>query len=166
MIFDAAFKKLHVSKKAIQEKNIEKAHTELTKVQKIFTELMVALDLDKGGELASNLLRIYDFVYHHLVKANIKQDIGMIDEVIPIVENLRSGWTEAVDKYMQEQAPQQTKNENAAARFQQVASNPPASDSKPKPKPQPAPSKMQPAFAGAGASSSSDGERPRLNLQG
>jgi flagellar protein FliS len=103
MIFDAAVKKLHLSKKAIAQKNIEKAHTELTKVQKIFTELMVALDFEKGGEIATNLLRIYDFVYHHLVKANIKQDSAMIDEVIPIVENLREGWTLAVEKFLSEQ---------------------------------------------------------------
>ncbi len=78
MIFDAAVKKLHMSKKAIEKKEIEKAHIELTKLQRIFTELMVALDLEKGGELAENLLRVYDFVYHHLVKANIKQDSSLI----------------------------------------------------------------------------------------
>lgn len=103
MLFDAAVKKLHLSKKAIANKEIEKAHTELTKVQRIFTELMIALDVEKGGELAQELMRIYDFVYHHLVKANIRQDTGLVDEVLPIVETLREGWVQAVAKYEEEQ---------------------------------------------------------------
>jgi len=105
MLFDAAVRKLHFAKKAVLEKKIEEGHVELTKVQKIFAELMVALDFEKGGELANNLFRIYDFVYHHLVKANIKQDAHMIEEVIPIVENLREGWTKAVDKFLSESDP-------------------------------------------------------------
>ena len=103
MIFDAAVKKLHISRRAIESKKIEKAHNELTKVQRIFTELMVSLDFDKGGDLANQLVRLYDFIYHQLVQANIKQDVAMIDEVLPIVENLREGWTKAVEKYRSEQ---------------------------------------------------------------
>lgn len=103
MLFDASVKKLHIARRAIEEKQIEQAHTELTKVQKIFTELMVALDFEMGGDLAKQLFRIYDFVYHHLVKTNIKQDVKMIDEVLPIVENLRDGWTQAVEAYTKEQ---------------------------------------------------------------
>jgi flagellar secretion chaperone FliS len=102
MLFDAAVKKLHLAKKAIDQKEIEKAHTELTKVQRIFTELMVALDMEKGGDLAGNLIRVYDFIYHHLVKANIRQDKALIDEVLPIVESLRDGWLKAVTKYEEE----------------------------------------------------------------
>ncbi len=103
MIFNAAVKKLHMAKSHMEKKEIEKAHTELTKVQRIFTELMVALDFEKGGEIAENLLRIYDFIYHHLVKANIKQDAKMVEEIIPIVDDLRDGWTKAVEKFQSEQ---------------------------------------------------------------
>lgn len=113
MLFDAAVKKLHFSKRSIANKEIEKAHTELTKVQRIFTELMIALDLEKGGELAQNLMRIYDFVYHHLVKANIRQDTGLVDEVLPIVETLREGWVQAVAKYEEEQGASAIAGNNA-----------------------------------------------------
>lgn len=99
MLFDGAVNKLNLARKAIEAKDIETSHKELTKVQKIFTELMVALDMEKGGELAVELFRIYDFIYHHLVKANIKQDTSFVDEVFPIVENLRDAWRQAVTMY-------------------------------------------------------------------
>ncbi len=144
MLFDAAVKKLHIAKRAIPAKEIEKAHTELTKVQRIFTELMVALDFQQGGEIAENLLRIYDFVYHHLVKANIKQDVKMIDEVLPIVEELRQGWTKAVEKFNEEReistgtAPQ-TRSigviaSQAAARIAKPAVSKPAPEEKQRPR--------------------------------
>ncbi|MFH1742190.1 MAG: flagellar export chaperone FliS [bacterium] len=102
MLFDAAVKKLRIARKAITEKNIELAHNELIKVQRIFSELMVALDFDLGGELAQQLFAIYDFVYRQLVQANIRRDPKLIDEVLPIVEDLREGWTKAVAKYQEE----------------------------------------------------------------
>lgn len=103
MLFDAAVKKLRISRKAIEDNKIELSHNELIKVQKIFSELMVALDFDLGGELAQQLFAIYDFVYRRLVQANIRRDIELIDEVMPIVEDLREGWTQAVQKYQEEE---------------------------------------------------------------
>lgn len=166
MIFDAAVKKLYIAKRAIEKKEIEKAHTELTKVQRIFTELMVALDFEKGGDLAENLLRIYDFVYHHLVKANIKQDAKMVDEVLPIVEDLRDGWTKAVDKFLRDQ-------EEAGSQpvprpgFIAGASEPAKTPVLPK---TPTPLPKVPAYAKPAAVAPPAGEnptqRPRLNIRG
>lgn len=114
MLFDAAVKKLHGAKKAIHSKNIEDAHNNLVKVQKIFSELMVALDFEMGGDLAKQLFSIYEFVYRRLVDANIKQDTDIIDEVLPIVDQLREGWTAAVKKF--EEDPDAAKSQADAAR--------------------------------------------------
>ena len=116
MLFDAAVKKLHLARKAIEENNIERTHNELIKVQRIFSELMVALDFDIGGELSQQLFAIYDFVYRQLVQANIRRDIKLIDEVLPIVEDLREGWTKAVAKYQEE-----SKEAGTSERIQTVA---------------------------------------------
>jgi len=102
MLFDAAVKKLHIARKAMEEKDIEVTHNELIKVQRIFSELMVALDFKLGGDLANQLYAIYDFVYRQLVQANIRRDTKLIDDVLPIVEDLRDGWTKAVAKFQEE----------------------------------------------------------------
>ena len=72
--------KPHLAKKRSSHVPLRKLHIELTKVRKMFTELMVALDFDIGGDIAHQLMRIYDFIYHRLVQANIRQDISIIDE--------------------------------------------------------------------------------------
>lgn len=173
MIFDAAVKKLHIAKRAIEKKEIEKAHTELTKVQRIFTELMIALDFEKGGDLAVNLLRIYDFVYHHLVKANIKQDAKMVEEVLPIVEDLREGWTKAVEKFLHEQ---EEAGNQSASRPGFVAGSSDLSKTPVPPKPPaaiakaPAPMPKSPIYAKPASTPPPAGEapaqRPRLNVRG
>jgi flagellar protein FliS len=184
MLYDAAVKKLHLSKKAIETKAIEKAHTELTKVQRIFTELMIALDVEKGGELAQNLMRIYDFVYHHLVKANIRQDVALVDEVLPIVETLREGWVQAVAKFEEEQGmASSTKvpsNESVApVRFDSKGMGKPAMPSRERvsfssPQPEPAmasrpvvdPPKAAEPYSQPLPSAETPPVRPRLNLRG
>ncbi len=162
MLFDGAVKKVNIAKKAIRDKNIEKCHTELTKVQRIFIELMVALDLEKGGEMASNLLRIYDFLYHRLVQANIRHDESILDECLPIIENLREGWHEAVSKLNSEQKGQEaepTVNTENHASTEALRFDSKNGNDKPTSKPaknvynMPKKEKQQ-------------GERPRLNIRG
>lgn len=166
MLFDAAVKKLHISKKAISDKDIEKAHTELTKVQKIFTELMVALDVDKGGEVATNLLRIYDYVYHQLVRANIKQDITLIDETLPIAESLRDGWTEAVDKVLSEGFVEKPKAASFDSKALPASLQPAPPSPAQKPDQKPAASSPPLGYSRPAAPAPPTGERPRLNIQG
>ena len=132
MLFDAAVKKLHMARKAMENKEIETTHNELIKVQRIFSELMVALDFDMGGELAQQLFAIYDFVYRQLVQANIRRDTKLIDEVMPIVEDLREGWTKAVAKY-QEESKEGAVPDQSAVRV--AVSNKESSPNQPVPKP-------------------------------
>jgi len=171
MLFEGAVKKLHLAKKAIAERAIEKSHHELTKVQRIFVELMIALDLEKGGEIAANLLRIYDFIYHRLVQANIRQNAAIIDELLPIIEDLRSGWVQAVEIYNNEH-----KNAAGKSLSTPVQSVLPASPQKPqaeaakKPappaKPPVKPSSKNPYARSAKPAPEIPQERPRLNIRG
>ncbi|MBN2326105.1 MAG: flagellar export chaperone FliS [Candidatus Omnitrophica bacterium] len=158
MIFDAAVKKLYLARQAVEKKQIEKSHTELTKVQRIFAELMMALDFDLGGEMANNLMRIYEFVYHRVVQANMKKDVRLIDEALPIVENLRATWTQAVKKYLNEK-DQPASEAGKSAAFAGRISQPAASNLKP------AAFATAPAAAGAGQAAEIP-PQPRLNLRG
>ncbi len=167
MLFDGAVNKLGLAKKALLDKDIEASHEHLTKVQKIFTELMVALDMEKGGELATELFRIYDFIYHHLVQANIKQDPSFVDEVAPIVENLRNAWRQAVEMY--------ENGESGTIEMPKPAGLPNLPKANAPAQAKPALAKQQPTArypASPMASSSSSNstpqpqQRPRLNIRG
>lgn len=95
MLLDGAVNFSKLSRKAILDKDIMKAHQNIIKTQDIFYELMITLDVDKGGEWAEKLMLVYRFIIDKLIEANIKKDVKILDEVIPLIENIRDMWNEA-----------------------------------------------------------------------
>lgn len=53
-----------------------------------------SLDSKGGGELSDRLSALYDYMCVRLQMANIKGDLGPIDEVITLLNELRSAWEE------------------------------------------------------------------------
>jgi flagellar protein FliS len=96
MLVDGAVKYTKIAKLSIEKKDIQRAHKELVRVQDIFTELMVTLDMN-AGSFAKDLFNLYDFIKRKLIEANIKKDVSVIDEVLPFIEEVRDMWHE-VDK--------------------------------------------------------------------
>jgi len=92
MLFDGMERFMSRSIKAIEENDIEVAHTNLHRTGQILLELMSTLREDKGGEIAVNLKRLYLFCYERIVIANLKKDVQMIREVKEIMGNLAEGW--------------------------------------------------------------------------
>ena len=70
------------------------AHDSIIRTQDIFTELNVTLDTS-AGEWAKQMFNIYSFINDRLFQANIKKDEAIMDEVIPLIEELRNIWNEA-----------------------------------------------------------------------
>jgi len=95
MLLDGAVKFSKMGRQAILDKNVKNAHENIVKTQNIFFELMVTLDVSKGGEWAQQLMNVYDFIVRRLVDANLKKDIDIMNEVIPLIEDVRDTWSEA-----------------------------------------------------------------------
>ena len=94
MLLDGAVKFAKRAKLAIQEKDIKMAHNSITRTQDIFTELKVTLD-PNAGDWAKQMFNVYSFINDRLLQANIKKDEAIMDEVIPLIEEVRNIWNEA-----------------------------------------------------------------------
>lgn len=95
MLLDGAVKYTKIARMAILNKDIARAHKELVRVQDIFLELMITMD--KNTNYMEDLYNLYNFIKNELVKANMKKDVKIIDEILPIIEEIRDMWYE-VDK--------------------------------------------------------------------
>lgn len=93
MLVEGAVKFAKISRQAILDKDVKKAHSNLMRTQDIFTELMITLDRTKG-EWANDLFNVYDFVKEKLMEANMKKSIEIIDEIIPVIEDINNMWQE------------------------------------------------------------------------
>ena len=94
MLLDGAVKFTKRGRLAIVDKDIQLAHNSLSRVQDIFTELRVTLDTN-AGDWARQIFNIYGFINEKLYEANIKKDEKIIDEVLPLIEEVREIWNEA-----------------------------------------------------------------------
>ncbi|MBS7261796.1 MAG: flagellar export chaperone FliS [Treponema sp.] len=76
----------------ILAKNIEQFGNCLQKAEAIISELEVSLDMEKGGEIAKNLMALYLYFNEELMQANISKDKGKIESVLKMLKDLTESW--------------------------------------------------------------------------
>jgi flagellar secretion chaperone FliS len=54
--------------------------------------LRVALDLEKGGDLAGNLHDLYEYIGRRLLEANLHNDPAILEESANLLREIRDGW--------------------------------------------------------------------------
>jgi flagellar protein FliS len=95
MLLEGATKFSKIGRQAIIDKDVKKAHENIVKVQNIFYELMATMDVAKGGEWTESLMQVYEFITRRLADANIKKSEEIMNEIIPLIEDVRDTWNEA-----------------------------------------------------------------------
>ena len=75
---------------------IEVISKAIVKTQEIVSELMVSLDFEQGGDIATNLFSLYTWFNRELMEANIGQDARRITIVRNHIDQLRGSWQEIV----------------------------------------------------------------------
>ena len=92
LLYDGAIKYLKQSIFAMDAGNFEQKGELIYKAQNILFELNNVLDIDKGGQIAENLRKLYNFMYQRLNQASIQCDRQIIREVIELLSELNEGW--------------------------------------------------------------------------
>ncbi|MBE3573078.1 MAG: flagellar export chaperone FliS [Moorella humiferrea] len=98
MLYDGALRFCRQGLAAMEKRDYAGANGSLCRAQDILSELMVNLNRDVG-EIADNLYKLYDFMYRHLVQANVKKSAVMVQEVMDLLQQLRDTWEEATRIY-------------------------------------------------------------------
>ena len=97
MLFDRAIVLLDKAKNEIIEKQYEEKGYSLTKASEIIAELLASLDMEKGGEIATSLKRLYSFVMREIIDADTNLNTDAIDNARRIVSELRESWASIKD---------------------------------------------------------------------
>ncbi len=95
MLFDGLFQSLNAARGAMERGEVEEKGRHISKSVRILQEgLVMGLDLEKGGELAANLKLLYDYSVAQLTKANIHNDVALVEDVIKVLQPVAQGWKE------------------------------------------------------------------------
>lgn len=93
MLYDGAIRFTLAAIDGVNHKDYQKSNLNFGKAQAIVSELSVSLD--RSYEVAGDLARLYEYMSHLLIQANIKKDIGPAEEVLGYMRELREAWVEA-----------------------------------------------------------------------
>ena len=92
LLYEGAIKFMWLAIRELEKNNYEAKGQHINKAQDIINELNAVLDADAGGEIATNLRKLYCFMSTRLSQANIKRDPQIIREVITLMEELNQSW--------------------------------------------------------------------------
>ena len=94
MLYEGAIKFCNIAEVAIEEKDVEKAHNKIRKVQNIIGYLQSTLDTKYP--VAQDFIHIYDYLGKRLVEANVKKDKEILEEINMHLHSVRDNWKEVM----------------------------------------------------------------------
>ena len=94
MLYDGAIRFCNIAEIAIEMKDIQKAHNNLMKVQRIIDYLRQTLDMKY--KVAEDFERIYMYLSERLIEANMKKDKEIVVEVNRHLHEVRDTWKEVM----------------------------------------------------------------------
>lgn len=94
MLYEGAIKFCNIAIMAIEQNDMEKAHTNIRKTQRIIEEFRNTLD--RKYPVSEDFDRIYVYVLRRLFDANIKKDKETLEEVNMHLRSLRDTWKEVM----------------------------------------------------------------------
>lgn len=94
MLYEGAIKFCNIAIAAVENKDIEKAHIHIQKIERIIDYLRQTLDMKYP--VAEHFERIYTYLSQRLVEANIKKDKEILEEINGHLRMLRDTWKEVM----------------------------------------------------------------------
>lgn len=94
MLYEGAIKFCNIAIAAIEQKEVEKAHINIRKAQKIIEHLRVTLDMKYP--VAKDFDNMYQYIDRRLLEANISKDPEILKEVLTHLHAIRDTWKEVV----------------------------------------------------------------------
>lgn len=94
MLYEGAIKFCNIAIAAIDNKDVEKAHIHIQKIERIIDYLRQTLDMKYP--VAEHFERIYTYLSQRLIEANVKKDREILEEVNGHLRMLRDTWKEVM----------------------------------------------------------------------
>ena len=112
LLMEAALTRMAQAKGAIKRGDMEEKARLLGRVNEIIQTMQSSLDHDQGGDIAANLDRLYDYMLRRLIEATRHNDASMVEEVMGLLLEVKSGWDGIRQEYLQaaDGEPQQPKD--------------------------------------------------------
>lgn len=94
MLYEGAIKFSNIAVMAIEKSEIEKAHINIRKVQRIIEEFQATLN--HKYPVAKDFDEVYSYLQRRLLEANVKKDKEIMEEILRHLRVMRDTWKEVM----------------------------------------------------------------------
>ena len=94
MLYEGAIKFCNIAIMGIEQKDIQKAHNNIIKVQRIIDEFRATLDMKYP--VAKDFDRVYVYLQKRLIDANVTKDKEIMEEIATHIRSMRDTWKEVM----------------------------------------------------------------------
>ena len=94
MLYEGAIKFCNIAIMGIEQGDLQKAHTNIIKVQKIVDEFRATLDMKYP--VAQDFDRVYVYLQKRLIDANVTKDKEVVEEIATHLRSMRDTWKEVM----------------------------------------------------------------------
>jgi flagellar protein FliS len=92
LMLDAVLSRIAEASGHVERGETQAKGEKIGKALGIIEALMLGLDKDRGGELALNLERLYDYASRTLLRANLENRVDLLKEVSALLREIKLGW--------------------------------------------------------------------------
>ena len=94
MLYDGAIKFCNIAIMGVEQHDIQKAHNNIMKVQRIIEEFQITLNFKY--EIANDFNNVYNYLIKRLREANMTKDKEILEEVLEHLHTMRDTWKEVM----------------------------------------------------------------------
>jgi len=96
MLYEGAIKFCNIAILGIEQNDVQKAHSNIIRVERIIDEFRSTLD--RKYPVAEDFDRVYVYLLKRLYEANIRKDKEILEEVLTHLRSMRDTWIEVMKK--------------------------------------------------------------------
>ena len=94
MLYEGAIKFCNIAIVACEKKDIQKAHDNIRKTDRVIEEFQITLN--RKYKVAEDFDEVYKYIRQRLVEANVKKDPEILEEVLKHLRTMRDTWREVM----------------------------------------------------------------------
>ena len=99
MLMNGFLMRVNAAKGCIDRGDFEEKSTQISKASAIVGGLMDGIDAEKGGDIAANLMSLYEYINLRLFQASAQNSTEILDEVLILMREIKQAWDAIPEMY-------------------------------------------------------------------